>query len=200
MAREGFGLVQAYTGGGKGKTSAALGLALRAVGQGFKVYMIQFMKSGDTGELFSIKKYLPNITIVQVGKEALKEKQAKMFEFDGEGEIKPTGPEDGYYYFPPDQEEKEPARRGLEYAERVIMSGKYDMVILDEVHCVMDKGLIKTSEVIALLDRKPDHVEVILTGRGMPPEIKERADLVTEMLPRKHYFNQGVLARRGIEY
>ena len=76
MTREGFGLVQAYTGGGKGKTSAALGLALRAVGQGFKVYMIQFMKSGDTGELFSVKKYLPNITIVQVGKEAFKEKQA----------------------------------------------------------------------------------------------------------------------------
>jgi cob(I)alamin adenosyltransferase len=200
MSKETFGLVQVYTGGGKGKTTASLGLALRAVGQGFKVYMIQFMKSGDTGELFSIKKYVPHITIVQFGKDALIEKQLKMFEFDGKGDISPTGPEDGYYYFPPDSEEKEPARRGFEHASRIILSGKYDLVILDEINCVMDKGLLDTQKVIELLRNKPEHVEVILTGRGMPPEIKAIANLVTEMVPRKHYFHEGVLARRGIEF
>ena len=97
-----LGLVQVFTGDGKGKTTSSLGLALRAIGQGFRVFMIQFLKSGDTGELFAIKKYLPNMTIVQYGKEAIVDKQAKVFEYDGQGDIKPVGPKGGkFYYFPP---------------------------------------------------------------------------------------------------
>lgn len=192
-----LGLVQVYTGDGKGKTTCSLGLSLRAVGQGYKIYMIQFLKSGDTGELFSIKKYLPNMTIVQFGKEAVADKQLKMFEFDGQGELNATG---GRYKFLPDAEEKEPARRALEHASNVIRSGDYDIVILDEANCAMDKGLIETEEVLKMINEKPEHVEIILTGRNAPHQIIERADLVSEIMMRKHPWEKGINARRGIEY
>jgi len=192
-----LGLVQVYTGDGKGKTTCSLGLSLRAIGQGFKIYMIQFLKSGDTGELFSIKKYIPNMTIVQFGKEAIVDKQLKMFEFDGQGEINETG---GKYKFLPDMEEREPARRALEHALKIIHSGEHDIVILDEINCAMHKGLIEIPEVIKMIDEKPEHVEIILTGRNAPHQIIERADLVSEIMMRKHPWEKGIDARRGIEY
>ncbi len=192
-----LGLVQVYTGDGKGKTTCSLGLSLRAIGQGYKIYMIQFLKSGDTGELFSIKKYLPNMTIVQFGKEAVVDKQLKMFEFDGQGELNGAG---GRYKFLPDAEEKEPARRALEHAANVISSGEYDIVILDEANCAMHKGLIETEEVLKMINEKPEHVEIILTGRNAPHQIIERADLVSEIMMRKHPWEKGINARRGIEY
>lgn len=192
-----LGLVQVYTGDGKGKTTSSLGLSLRAIGQGYKIYMIQFLKSGDTGELFSVKKYIPNMTIVQFGKEAITDKQLKMFEFDGQGDLEETG---GSYNFLPDDAEREPARRALEHAFNIINSGDYNMVVLDEINCAMHKGLIKVEEVLKLIDKKPEHVELILTGRDAPHQIIERADLVSEIIMRKHPWDKGIDARRGIEY
>lgn len=192
-----LGLVQVYTGEGKGKTSASLGLSLRALGQGFSTYIIQFMKSGDTGELFSVKKYIPNIKIAQFGKDAIADKQSKMFEFDGSGEIKGT---DGRFIFLPDAAEKEPARRALEHAANVIKSGKYHLVVLDEINCALDKNLIDANDVIRMLDEKPDNVEVVLTGRNAPQAIMDRADYVSEIKQVKHPWEQGIGARRGIEY
>ena len=197
MAPNKLGLIQVYTGEGKGKTSASLGLSLRAVGQGFSAYIIQFMKSGDTGELFSVKKYIPNIKIAQFGKDALAEKQLKMFEFDGACDI---GGTDGRFIFLPDAAEREPARRALEHASNVIKSGKYNLVILDEINCALAKKLIDISDVIRLLDEKPEDVEIILTGRNAPQEIMNRADYVSEIKQVKHPWEQGIGARSGIEY
>lgn len=197
MAPNKLGLIQVYTGEGKGKTSASLGLSLRALGQGFSTYIIQFMKSGDTGELFSVKKYIPHIKIAQFGKEALADKQSKMFEFDGTGETEGT---DGRFIFLPDAAEKEPARRAFEHAENIIKSGKYHLVILDEINCALAKNLIDINAVINLLNEKPSDVEVILTGRNAPQEIMDRADYVSEIKQIKHPWEQGIGARRGIEY
>jgi cob(I)alamin adenosyltransferase len=192
-----LGLVQVYTGEGKGKTTSSLGLALRAIGQGYKIYMIQFLKSGDTGELFSIKKYIPNMTITQFGKEAIADKQLKMFEFDGKGDLNGAG---GDYNFLSDEAEKEPARRALEHAFNITNSGNYDLVILDEINCAMHKGLIAVEAVLKLIEDKPENVELILTGRDAPHQIIERADLVSEIMMRKHPWEKGIDARRGIEY
>lgn len=197
MSPNRLGLIQVYTGEGKGKTSASLGLSLRAVGQGFSTYIIQFMKSGDSGELFSVKKYIPNIKIVQFGKDAISEKQLKMFEFDGQGDTDGT---DGRFIFLPDAAEKEPARRALEHAANVIKSGKYNLVVLDEINCALSKNLIDIEDVIRLLDEKPETVEVILTGRNAPQAIMDRADYVSEIKQVKHPWEQGIGARRGIEY
>ena len=197
MAPNRLGLVQVYTGNGKGKTSASLGLSLRAIGQGFSTYVIQFMKSGDSGELFSVKKYIPNFKIAQFGKDALIDKQMKMFEFDGQGKLDGT---DGRFLFLPDTAEKEPARRALEHASNVIKSGKYDLIVLDEINCALHKGLIDVNEVLKLLNEKPENVEIILTGRNAPAEIVERADYVSEIKEIKHPWSQGIGARRGIEY
>ncbi|MBW3001584.1 cob(I)yrinic acid a,c-diamide adenosyltransferase [Candidatus Woesearchaeota archaeon] len=192
-----LGLIQVYTGEGKGKTSASLGLSLRAIGQGFSTYIIQFMKSGDTGELFSVKKYIPNIKIAQFGKDALADKQSKMFEFDGTGDTEGT---DGRFIFLPDAAEREPARRALEHAANIIKSGKYNLVVLDEINCALAKNLIESKDVIRLLDEKPDNVEVVLTGRNAPQAIMDRADYVSEIKQVKHPWEQGIGARRGIEY
>jgi len=192
-----LGLVQVYTGEGKGKTTSSLGLSIRAIGQGYKIYMIQFLKSGDTGELFSIKKYIPNMTITQFGKEAIADKQLKVFEFDGQGDLNGAG---GEYNFLPDEAEKEPARRALEHAFNIINSGQYNIVILDEINCAMHKGIIQVEDVLKLIEQKPEHVELILTGRDAPHQILERADLVSEIMMRKHPWEKGIDARRGIEF
>ena len=196
------GLVHVYTGTGKGKTTSSLGLALRAVGHNLKVVMIQFMKSGDTGELFAVEKYVPNIKIIQCGKEALDEKQMKIFGFEKKEEERHENKltEDEVYVFLPDEEEKEAARRGLELAKRVILGGETDLVILDEVNCIMDKKLIDVQDMLDLIKQKPRHVELILTGRGAPQEIIEVADYVSEIKRVKHPYDRGILARKGIEY
>jgi cob(I)alamin adenosyltransferase len=170
------GLVQVYTGNGKGKTTAAFGLALRAVGRGLKVYVIQFIKGGfDYGELYVVDK-LPNLKL-------------KAF---GTGKFiteKPAGKEDVKL-----------AEEALALAEAVVRSGKYDIVILDEINVALHLGLIKTEKVLELMKNRPKHVELILTGRYAPNEIIEVADLVTEMREVKHPFNKGYQARKGIEY
>jgi len=170
------GLVHVYTGDGKGKTSAAFGSALRAVGRGLKVYIIQFIKGGfDYGELY-IAERLPNLKLTAFGRGRF---------------ITET---------PPTSEDVEQARRAFELAKEVVDSGEYDMVILDEINVVLNLKMIDVGVVIKLVKNKPKHVELILTGRNAPVPIIEAADLVTEMREVKHPYRQGVPPRKGIEY
>lgn len=168
------GYVQVYTGDGKGKTTAALGLALRASGHGMRTYIGQFMKGQPYGELEALRDH-PLITIEQYGDVRCIHQE----------EVTP--------------EHVSQAQRGLERAREVMLSGNFDLVVLDEVNVAIWFGLLTVEEVLALLDRRPKHVEVILTGRRAPQELIERADLVTEMQAVKHYYQQGVVARKGIE-
>jgi cob(I)alamin adenosyltransferase len=170
------GLVQVYTGNGKGKTTASLGLALRAAGHGLKTFVIQFMKGNiQYGELESAKKLSPHLTIRQMGRETFVSKTN------------------------PDPMDIEWAQKGFALAKEVIASGDYDIVILDEINVAVDYGLIPLSDLLQLIDSKPATVELILTGRNAKPEIIEKADLVTEMVERKHYYKKGVKSREGIE-
>ena len=170
------GLIQVYTGNGKGKTTAALGLALRAVGHGMKVLVVQFMKGNvQYGELESAKKLSPNLTIKQVGREKFISKPN------------------------PDPKDLQLAQEGFSIAKNAIQNKEYDIVILDEINLAIDYGLIPVNDLLQIIDSKPDSVELILTGRNVNREILQRADLVTEMVDRKHYYDKGVPAREGIE-
>lgn len=176
MSEPRHGMVQVYTGDGKGKTTASLGLALRASGHGLKVYIIQFMKGWPFyGELESVK-HLPGVTLRQFGRPDFVSKEN------------------------PDPEDVRQARDALEHAREVVVSGEYDLVILDEVNVALEFGLINLADVLSLLDQRPPRVELVLTGRWAPRELISRADLVTEMLAIKHPYNDGVQARKGIEF
>ena len=170
------GLIQVYTGNGKGKTTAALGIALRAVGHGLKVLVIQFMKGNiNYGELETGKKLSPHLTIKQMGRETFVSKTN------------------------PDPIDIKMAQEGLALAEKTIKNGEFDIVILDEINVAVDYGLIPLSDLLQLIDSKPETVELILTGRNARSEIMDKADLVTEMVDRKHYYDKGIKARKGIE-
>jgi len=175
-AKLAVGLVQVYTGHGKGKTTAALGLALRAVGHGLRVHIMQFLK-GQTiyGELETAKSLVPLLSIEQVGRKS----------FVIPGKIDPI--------------DIEMALTAFTRAQALLVSGDYDLVILDEVNCAVDLGLIPLAAVKALIAAKPPTTELVLTGRNAHPEIIELADLVTEMREIKHYYNAGEPARVGIE-
>jgi cob(I)alamin adenosyltransferase len=173
VEKNGKGLVHVYTGDGKGKTTAALGLAMRAVGQGMKVAFIQFIKGEPCGEHLFVKQYRPfEIVQISIGDSFKKSKEQ-------------LGQE---------------AQQTLAYATQEILSQKYDLVVLDEIFVAISQGLIAVKQVQELLDSKPASVELVLTGRNAPSEISQRADLVTEMLMIKHPFTDGTTARRGIEY
>jgi len=168
------GYVQVYTGDGKGKTTAALGLALRASGHGLRTYVGQFMKGQDYGELDALHEN-PYVTIEQYGDVRCIHRE----EVTSNHVMQ--------------------AHRGLERVREAMLSGQYDIVVLDEVNVAIWFGVLAVDEVLALLDERPEQVEVVLTGRRAPQELIERADLVTEMREVKHYYQQGVLARKGIE-
>lgn len=170
------GFIQVYTGNGKGKTTAALGLALRAAGHGQRVYIGQFLKGQLYGELISVKKLAPHIVIEQFGRK---------------GFIHVTEN--------PDDEDIERAKRGLKRCLKAMLSKKFRIVILDEINVAVDLKLVTEQEVHDLLDQKPEEVEVVLTGRYAPPSLVKRADLVTEMKEKKHYYRRGIMARQGIE-
>ena len=170
------GMIQVYTGNGKGKTTAALGLACRAVGYGLKVFIIQFMKGNMRyGEIDTAKKLAPYLTIRQMGRECLVRLEK------------------------PDPEDIRCAQEALSLAGEIIRGGTYDIVILDEINVAVDLGLVNKEEVLKLMDERPSHVELIFTGRDAAPEIIERADLVTEMVEIKHYYHKGIQSRKGIE-
>jgi cob(I)alamin adenosyltransferase len=176
MSKLNKGYIQIYTGNGKGKTTAALGQALRAAGRGLKTYIVQFMKEYPYGEAESLKKLSKWITLEQYGDDAFV-----------------------YRKQPPGKKDVETARKALKRAKTVMLQGEYDIVILDEVCVAIYFGLLTIAEVLAVLEAKPDAVELILTGRYCPKELIEKADLVTEMQEIKHYYQKGVVARKGIE-
>ena len=173
------GFVQVYTGDGKGKTTAAVGLAVRAAGDGYKVIMVQFLKGGPTGELNSAKLLQPNFVI-------------RRFE-------KPRG-----FFRTLNQEEKLELKKEIEEAYEFCISTLKeqgcDILILDEVMGALSNNLISNEQIEYLILLKPDNMELILTGRNAPQSIIDKADLVTEMKQVKHYFEKGVCARKGIEY
>ncbi len=176
MAEKFTGYIQVYTGNGKGKTTAALGLALRAAGYGLKTYIGQFLKGQTYGELAAVRRLSPLITIAQFGRK---------------GFIHVTeNPED---------EDIERARRGLDKCLRAMLSGKFRLVVLDEICVALHFRLLSEKDVHDFLAQKPRDVEVVLTGRYAPPSLLRRADLVTEMREKKHYYAKGVRARAGIE-
>jgi cob(I)alamin adenosyltransferase len=166
--------VQVYTGDGKGKTTAALGLALRAVGAGLKVYIGQFIKNAEYSEISALQRFADSITIEQFGRGC-------------------------FILTEPCQADKDAARQALTAIGGVLASGAYDLVIADEANVAVALGLISEDDLLALIDRRPSHAELVLTGRGAPSLVLARADLVTEMRPVKHYYDRGILARKGIE-
>jgi cob(I)alamin adenosyltransferase len=173
------GLVIVYTGPGKGKTTAALGTALRAVGQGLRVLMVQFIKgSWDYGELEAARR--------------LGEEQFKILPM-GRGFVK-VGAEK------PDPEDVRLVEEAWQFASRSILDGHYDLVILDEVNYAISYKMLDPRRVAEVIEKKPEMVHVILTGRNAHPMILERADLVTEMREVKHPYHKGIVAQRGIEY
>ena len=173
--------IHVYTGDGKGKTTAALGLALRAVGAGWKVLFTQFLKHGEFSEIKALKKFGDQVTIRQYG-------SGRFITCQGD---RPKGR--------PSEKEMEMARTGLSEIMQVMEEGKYDLIVLDEINVAVHFGLIQVESVINLLERRPQDVELVLTGRWAPKEITERADLVTEARMIKHYLSKGVKARKGIE-
>lgn len=168
------GYVQVYTGDGKGKTTAALGLALRASGSGLRTYIGQFMKGQACGETRALAQH-PHITLEQYGDVLCIRREEVTAEHLAQ------------------------AQRGLAAARVAMLSGDYDLVVLDEVNVAIWFGVLPLEDVLALLEERPPQVELILTGRRAPQALIERADLVTEMRDVKHYYVQGVEARVGIE-
>ena len=188
--KEHLGLVHVVTGDGKGKTTSSLGLAVRALGSNLKVYMVQFLKSGTTGEIYTIQKHLPGMNIMQFGVDAVKERQENLDAFRDKG---------SKFVFNPDEEEKGAAIMGFEHAKKVIKSGEYDLVILDEINVVLDKGIIPIKEVLELMENH-GNVELYFTGRDAPQEIIDKADYVSVVKGIKHPWQRGIKARKGIEF
>jgi len=169
------GCVQVYTGDGKGKTTAALGLALRAVGRGLKVCMFQFIKGGGRyGEHLAAEKLAPLLTIIQSGRP-------------------------GWVNTKDITEDRRVAQEAFLQAEELLTSGGFDLFICDEINGAVGFGLIDIAQVLELISRKPEKTELVLTGRNAHQSVIDAADLVTEMREIKHYYKAGVPARTGIE-
>jgi len=170
------GLIEIFTGNGKGKTSAALGAVLRAVGHGLRAHIVYFMKGDYPYGEQKVFSRLPNISFARFGQKG----------FVDPAKVK--------------SEDKEQARRALEEARRAVLSNEYDLVVLDEVNVAIAWKLVDVEEVIELIKQKPEKVELILTGRYADDKLIELADLVTEMVEIKHPYQKGIPARKGIEY
>jgi cob(I)alamin adenosyltransferase len=176
-----IGYIQVYTGDGKGKTTASLGLAMRALGRGWHVLIIFFTKGGsDYGELFAFRELSPklskHLTIIQAGLDRIVYEKNK------------------------NEEDRRAVREGFEFAKKMAQEGQYQLIIMDEANIAIDLDLISVEEMKDFLLNKPKELEVVLTGRHANPEIVELAHLVSEIKPIKHYWDIGVSARKGIEY
>ncbi len=168
------GFVQVYTGNGKGKTTASLGLAVRAAGAGLNVYIAQFLKKGDYSEIKALERFSDRITIKQFGLGKFVKGQ-------------------------PSDEDVAAGLFGYATLDTVITEGEHDLVIIEEGNVAVSCGLFTEEGLLALIDKKPEHVELVITGRNAGEKLIKRADLVTEMKEIKHYYQQGVKARVGIE-
>lgn len=168
------GYVHIYTGNGKGKTTAALGLALRALGAGFKVFIAQFIKNAPTSEMTSLKLFGDQVVFKQYGRGFIFNRKAS-------------------------QEDIEASIKGLDECEQALKSGEYRLVTLDEINGAISCGLLSEKQVMEVINARHKSVEVALTGRGASERLIQWADLVTEMRDTKHYFSSGVKARKGIE-
>jgi len=177
------GLIMVVTGDGKGKTTSALGLVFRALGNGFRVFMVQYIKGKwKTGE-----KKLADLLRVNAHQLGL------------DLEIRPMG--DGFTWITQNREQDMATTREIwEVSKEAVASGRYDLVILDEINVVMKLGYLDPAEVVAFLQTKPPDLHVVLTGRGAPPEIRELADTVSEIQAVKHHFKAGIKAQQGIEF
>ncbi len=169
------GYIHVYTGNGKGKTTAAFGLSLRAAGAGKKVFFAQFVKGKIYSEIEAVQKYLPQITVKQYGL-------------------------DCFIYNQPEQKDIDAALIGLPEVELIIEQGLYNIVVLDEANIALYYKLFTVNQLLQILDKKHPETEIIITGRYAPTQIIDKADLVTEMREIKHYYNNGVQARQGIEF
>ena len=169
-------MIQVYTGNGKGKTTAALGLILRAVGADKKVALIQFMKKGTTSETKALRKFKSQVALFQFGR--------KNFVFKNKVS----------------EADKKEAEKGLKKAREVLEGKKYDLIVLDEINVAVYFGLTKKEDVLELLSKWGKKIEIVLTGRKAPKEFIKIADLVTEMKEIKHPYRRGIIARRGIDY
>jgi len=190
------GYIQVYTGNGKGKTTAAIGLAVRALGAGKKVMFLQFMKEKAYSEHKILPGISPNLTLETVGKPFFVVKEGDMPEkelakWHGKVVIFPPGK--------PPKDYLDIIAGGIKKAGEALTSGRYDLVVLDEINTALYFGLVSWETIKELLDSRKENVEVVLTGRGATQELLDKADLVTEMREIKHYYTQGVLARNGIE-
>lgn len=175
------GYIQVYTGDGKGKTTASLGLAMRALGRCWKVLIIMFMKGGDDyGELNSFRNLSPeiarNLTIIQAGSDKIVYQNNKT------------------------ENDENIVKEGWELAKKAIKNDEYNLIILDEANIAIDMGFIDLNEMIEVLKSKPEDMEIVLTGRNARQEIIDIAHLVSEIKPVKHYWDTGIVARKGIEY
>jgi len=168
------GYVQVYTGDGKGKTTASLGLSLRAAGAGLRVYIAQFIKSGDYSEIKALRRFEDLITVEQFGL----------------GRFIKGRPSDA---------DIQAAAAGIEKIKQVFAAGRHDVVIVEEGNTAAGCGIFPVETLLELMRSRPESVELVITGRGAAPEVIAQADLVTEMQAVKHYYEQGVVARVGIE-
>jgi cob(I)alamin adenosyltransferase len=169
-----MGYVHVYTGNGKGKTTAAFGLVLRALGHGMKVYVAQFLKGMDYGELHSLRRF-ENVTLERFGRPKFIHGKA-------------------------DEEDTRLAIQGLNRCREVVSSGEYDIVVMDEANVAVFLGLFSVQDLLDVVSKKHERTELIITGRYAPQELIDVADLVTEMVEVKHYYSRGIQARKGIEY
>ncbi len=172
------GYVQVYTGDGKGKTTASLGLVLRAAGYGHKSCVISFMKGDPNyGELRAFEQFMPDLVDYHLA-----------------GRPNFVDPSN------PDPEDIRVAQEGLDVARQSVMSGEYHVVVLDEINVAVTLGLIDAADVVDLLKSRPRHVEVVMTGRDVPEELARHADLISEVKAQRHFYDAGIPARRGIEF
>jgi len=173
MNKKGF--VHLYTGNGKGKTTASIGLAIRAAGAGMKVFIAQFIKGMNYNELSALEKFEGQIVIKQYGRDCFIKNE-------------------------PEEADRMAARSGFDEVEKIVMEGAFDMVVLDEINIALYYKLVDISEVAMMIKKRPEHMELVLTGRYAPQSLIDLSDLVTNMEEIKHYYQNGIEARPGIEY